>query len=77
MKFSVVAVDYDGTIAEGDALHPDVRAVLGEVREKGVVAILVTGRILGDLQRAAGDLRFVDAVVAENGAVLHFPSRNR
>jgi hypothetical protein len=34
----------------------------------------VTGRILSDLKRVAGDLQFVDAVVAENGAVLAFPS---
>lgn len=73
VRFSVVAVDYDGTIAADGVLHPDVRVALGEVRELGITAILVTGRILGDLQRVAGDLRFVDAVVAENGAVLHFP----
>jgi hypothetical protein len=35
--------------------------------------VLVTGRILDGLRQAAGDLRFVDGVVAENGAVLHFP----
>jgi hypothetical protein len=34
---------------------------------------LVTGRSLSELERLAGDLRFVDAVVAENGAVLAFP----
>lgn len=75
MRFSVIAVDYDGTIADADGFHPDVRAVLGELRERGIVAILVTGRILSDLRRVAGDLQFVDAVVAENGAVLHFPGR--
>jgi hypothetical protein len=35
--------------------------------------LIVTGRILDELRRAAGDLHFVDCVVAENGAVLHFP----
>jgi hypothetical protein len=35
--------------------------------------ILVTGRILEDLRREAGDLQFLDAVVAENGAVLAAP----
>ena len=28
---------------------------------------------LDDLRRVAGDLTFVDAVVAENGALVHFP----
>jgi hydroxymethylpyrimidine pyrophosphatase-like HAD family hydrolase len=35
--------------------------------------ILVTGRILNDLRRVVGDLQFVDAVVAQNGAVIYFP----
>lgn len=73
MKFSVLAVDYDGTIAESDTLDRDVRAAIGELREQGIVVMLATGRILEDLQRVAGDLHFVDAVVAENGAVVMFP----
>jgi hypothetical protein len=35
--------------------------------------MLVTGRRLDDLRRVAGDLHIVDGVVAENGAVVHFP----
>ena len=31
------------------------------------------GRILDRLCRVAGDLHFVDGVIAENGAVVHFP----
>lgn len=73
MKFEVLAVDYDGTIAQDGVLHPDVKAAIIEARKRGVVAVLVTGRILSDLRQAAGDLEFVDAVVAENGAVLAFP----
>jgi hydroxymethylpyrimidine pyrophosphatase-like HAD family hydrolase len=73
MKFSVLAVDFDGTIAVGDALSPEVRSAIGEIRGQGVVVVLATGRILDDLERVAGDLHFVDAVVAENGAVVAFP----
>jgi hydroxymethylpyrimidine pyrophosphatase-like HAD family hydrolase len=73
MKFSVLAIDFDGTIARGDVLDPDVRAAIGELRAQGIVVILATGRILEDLGRVAGDLHFVDAVVAENGAVVAFP----
>jgi len=77
MKLSVVALDYDGTIAEHDTLDPGVRSAIAAMRNQGVLAILVTGRILGDLRRVAGDLRFVDAIVAENGGVLAFPHEGR
>jgi hydroxymethylpyrimidine pyrophosphatase-like HAD family hydrolase len=74
MKFGVLAMDYDGTIACDGVLDPDVRAAIIEARARGVVVILVTGRILADLKEKVGDLQFVDAVVAENGAVLALPS---
>lgn len=73
MKFGVLALDYDGTIAVDGVVDPHVRAAIAEVRAAGVVVLLVTGRILDDLRRVAGDLRFVDAVVAENGAVVVYP----
>jgi len=74
MKFGVLALDYDGTIARDGVLDPNVRNSLTEIRAHGIRVILVTGRILSDLERAAGDLRFADAVVAENGAVIAFPN---
>jgi len=73
VKLSVLALDYDGTIARGDALDPSVRDAIARARTKGITVLLVTGRILSELRRVAGDLHFVDGVVAENGAVLHFP----
>ena len=73
MKFSTLALDFDGTIARNDVLDPDVRKAISEARAEGIVVLLVTGRILDDLRRVAGDLYFVDAVVAENGAVIEFP----
>ena len=76
MKFSVLALDYDGTIARDGQLDPDVRTAIGEVRSRGIAVVLVTGRILSDLRRVAGDLDFVDAIVAENGAVLAFSGGN-
>ncbi len=76
MKFCVLAIDFDGTSATADVLHPDVRAVLAELRSQNIVVVLATGRILSDLQRVAGDLHFADAVVAENGAVVAFPDSN-
>ncbi len=73
VKLSVIALDYDGTIARHDALDPSVRASIGAARARGITVIVVTGRRLSELRRVAGDLRFADGVIAENGAVLHFP----
>jgi hydroxymethylpyrimidine pyrophosphatase-like HAD family hydrolase len=77
MKLSALALDYDGTIAVNDTLDPAVRAAIAEVRRRGVVVVLATGRQLADLRRVAGDLACFDAIVAENGAVLHFPASGR
>jgi hydroxymethylpyrimidine pyrophosphatase-like HAD family hydrolase len=74
MRFSVLALDYDGTIARGGVLDPEVRAASAEVRAQGITVVIVSGRVLSDLRHAAGNLGFVDAVVAENGAVLAFPN---
>jgi hypothetical protein len=73
VKLSTLALDFDGTIARNDVLDPDVCKAIAEARAQGVVVLIVTGRILEDLRRVAGDLHFVDAVVAENGAVVEFP----
>jgi len=72
MKFRVLALDYDGTIARDGQMDPEVRSAIGEVRSRGVAVILVTGRVLSDLRRVAGTLDFADAIVAENGAVVRF-----
>lgn len=77
MKLSVIALDYDGTVARGDVLNPSVRDAIATARTNGIVVLLVTGRILDELRRVAGDLHFVDGVIAENGAVIHFPDSGR
>ena len=73
VKLSAIAVDFDGTIARGDVLDPAVPAVLAAARAKGLTILLVTGRTLDDLRQVAGHLPFIDAVIAENGAMIHFP----
>jgi hydroxymethylpyrimidine pyrophosphatase-like HAD family hydrolase len=74
MKFGVLALDYDGTIARDGLLSPGIKPAIAEARGRGIVVIIATGRILSDLRSLCGDLSFVDAVVAENGAVLAFPN---
>lgn len=73
MKLCVLALDYDGTIAIDDRPNASVLTAIAAARSSGIKVLLVTGRILSELRRVAGDLRFVDAVVAENGAVVYFP----
>ncbi len=69
MKFAVLALDYDGTIATDGQLDTDVRAAIREARSRGLCVVIVTGRTLSDLEKVAGPLDFVDGVVAENGAL--------
>src|SRR5450631_2897930 len=77
MKLAVIALDYDGTIALDGVMDPSVREAIGAARRKGIVVVLVTGRRLVDLRHVAGELDCFDAVVVENGAVLHFPLSGR
>ena len=71
--FRAVALDYDGTLAEGE-VAPDTLAALAEARARGIRVILVTGRIISELSAVfAGFEHHFDAVVAENGAVLLTP----
>ena len=73
MKLFSLALDYDGTIAWSDRIEPGVRDAIALARARGITVLLATGRILDELRRVAGELHFVDGVIAENGAVLHFP----
>jgi hydroxymethylpyrimidine pyrophosphatase-like HAD family hydrolase len=76
MIVHVLAVDYDGTIAECGRVAPATAAALARVRESGRKLLLVTGRMLPDLREVCPDLdTMFDAVVAENGALLYFPTR--
>jgi hydroxymethylpyrimidine pyrophosphatase-like HAD family hydrolase len=76
MRFSVLALAYDGTIADQGVLDPEVRQAIRAARAHGVTVVIVTGRSLDDLRQVLGDLRLVDAVVAEN-ASLEAPRKAR
>ena len=70
MKPRVFALDFDGTIAVNGALDVDVATAIREARGAGLLVVLVTGRILSDLEARFGTPPPFDAIVAENGAVL-------
>jgi hydroxymethylpyrimidine pyrophosphatase-like HAD family hydrolase len=72
----VFATDYDGTIAERNTVSQTTAKALERVRATGRKLLLVTGRMLPDLQRVCPDAeRMFDAIVAENGGLVYFPDR--
>lgn len=76
MKLAAIAVDYDGTLTTNGRLSRTVVDSIGTVRGRGIRVVLVTGRRLAHLA-ADTELAMFDAVVAENGAVIEFPSTGR
>lgn len=70
MRLRVIATDYDGTIAVDGVLNSEVRTAIAAARSRGILVVIVTGRILSELRDVTGGLEFVDGVVAENGAVV-------
>ena len=76
MNVHVVATDYDGTIAEGNRVAEVTAKALDRIRATGRKLLLVTGRMLPDLQAVCPEAdRMFDAIVAENGAMVYFPER--
>jgi hydroxymethylpyrimidine pyrophosphatase-like HAD family hydrolase len=77
-SFRAVAIGIDGTLADGSSPPPHVLAALRRTRTEGRRIILVTGRTVGGVRDVIPDvLDHVDAVVAENGAVLFAPDRRQ
>jgi hydroxymethylpyrimidine pyrophosphatase-like HAD family hydrolase len=72
MKFSVLALDYDGTIAREGKTHSTIVEAIREARSRGITVILVTGRILSDLRELFDEQDLVDVIVAENGAAIQY-----
>jgi hydroxymethylpyrimidine pyrophosphatase-like HAD family hydrolase len=70
MYCRVIACDFDGTGAVDGHPAPELYAALAAARAQGIVTLLVTGRVLEDVQRACEELSPFDGVVAENGAIV-------
>jgi hypothetical protein len=76
--FRAVAVGIDGTLTDGSSSPPHVLAALRRTRSEGRRVVVVTGRTVGGVRDVLPDvLDHVDAVVAENGAVLFDPDRRQ
>jgi HAD superfamily hydrolase (TIGR01484 family) len=69
-----LASDYDATLAFEGKIAPQTRAALARFKASSRKLLLVTGRELEDLLAIAPDIDLFDCAVAENGAVLYWPS---
>ncbi|QRN95639.1 HAD family phosphatase [Archangium violaceum] len=71
MRYLALAMSLDGTLAAAGRIE----AALEQLRSSGRRALLVTARRLGELPEVCPRLELFDCVIAENGAVLHWPTR--
>ncbi|HEU4685336.1 MAG TPA: HAD-IIB family hydrolase [Nitrospira sp.] len=74
MRFTAVALDYDGTLATDGRVQRETMAVLHDCVATGRKLILVTGRMLKELLTLLPDAALFSRIVAENGAVLYRPN---
>jgi hydroxymethylpyrimidine pyrophosphatase-like HAD family hydrolase len=74
MRFRVVAVDYDGTLAKDGRVARKTLETLAWVQKSGRKLLLITGRELESLRDVFPQLDLFDLIVAENGALLYHPA---
>ena len=74
MRFRVIATDYDGTLARDGQVDKNTLATLARIHASGRKVVLITGRELGSLRTVFPELDRFDLIVAENGALLYYPS---
>src|SRR5215471_4694610 len=77
MRYHAVACDYDGTLAHNGRINDETVAALEALRGSGRRLIMVTGRVIDDLQRNFSRLDLFERVVAENGALLYYPKERK
>ena len=74
VQYLVLACDYDGTLAKDGIVDQQTVQALERVVASGRKLVLVTGRILEDLQLVFPRLDLFTYIVAENGALLYHPA---
>ncbi|VEP13951.1 putative HAD superfamily hydrolase [Hyella patelloides LEGE 07179] len=74
MLYQALATDYDGTIATEGQVDETTITALKRWQKTGRKLILVTGRRLDNLYTVFPQAKSFDCIVAENGALLSFPS---
>ena len=73
MRYTALALDYDGTIAHDSTVPAHVLEGLLRLKATGRKLVLVTGRELEELLGVFPGIAAFDRVVAENGALLYRP----
>lgn len=74
MRYHVLAVDYDGTIATDGRVSDATVEALRNVKKTGRKLVLVTGRVLPTLLEVFPHTGMFDLIVAENGALVFDPA---
>src|SRR5690242_2049980 len=74
MRFSLLACDYDETLARHGRVDETTVAALARLVASGRKLMFVTGRRLDDLLEVFPDVRHFTRIVAENGAVSYDPA---
>ena len=77
MRYSVLASDYDGTLALDGRVAAGTLDALRRFKEADGTFLLVTGRDLDDLRSVFPELGICDLIVAENGALLYEPATGK
>lgn len=76
LKVSTLALDFDGTIAQNDALDPEVRKAIAGGSCAGRRCVAGHRPNPRGFARVVSDLHLVDAVASDNGAVICFRTAN-
>src|SRR5436190_1821948 len=74
MRYQVVALDYDGTIAHHGRVSEETIESLRQLKASKRKIILVTGRELDELKSIFPEHLLFDRIVAENGAIIYNPA---
>ena len=77
MRFRAIATDYDETLATEGRAYPPALSALRREQKAGRKLILVTGREVESLRSVFPAITVFDLVVAENGALLYYPSTSQ
>jgi len=74
MRYQIVALDYDGTIAHHGKVTEETIEALRQLKASKRKIILVTGRELDELKTLFPEHTLFDRIVAENGALIYNPA---